>query len=87
MKLFYTPGACSMSPHIVLNELGLPHSVEKVDLRAKKTEHGDDFLAINPKGQIPTLLLDDGTILTEGVAIVQYLSDQCPNNALTPPAG
>ncbi|MGL4855963.1 MAG: glutathione transferase GstA [Plesiomonas sp.] len=87
MKLFYTPGACSMSPHIVLNELGLPHSVEKVDLRAKKTEHGDDFLAINPKGQIPTLLLDDGTILTEGVAIVQYLADQCPNNALTPPAG
>ncbi|GKX61698.1 Glutathione S-transferase GST-6.0 [Pragia fontium] len=87
MKLFYKPGACSLSPHIILNEAGLNYSVEKVDLVTKKTEHGDDFLQINPKGQVPTLQLDDGSILTEGVAIVQYLAHKVPAKHLIPAVG
>ncbi|SQI41025.1 Glutathione S-transferase GST-6.0 [Leminorella richardii] len=84
MKLFYKPGACSLSPHIILNEIGLNYSVEKVDLATKKTEHGDDFLQVNPKGQVPTLQLNDGSILTEGVAIVQYLAHRAPAKHLLP---
>lgn len=87
MKLYYKAGACSLSPHIVLREAGLDFSIEKVDLATKKTETGDDFLAVNPKGQIPTLLLNDGSILTEGVAIVQYLADQKPDRQLMPEQG
>lgn len=87
MKLFYKPGACSLSPHIVLREAGLDFTLEKVDLVQKKTELGTDYLTINPKGQVPTLLLDDGSLLTEGVAIVQYLADRKPNSGLIPPAG
>ncbi|MDR3433778.1 MAG: glutathione transferase GstA [Rouxiella aceris] len=87
MKLYYKAGACSLSPHIVLREAGVDFSIEKVDLSSKKTEEGDDFLTINPKGQIPTLLLDDGTILTEGVAIVQYIADQKPDRQLMPEVG
>lgn len=87
MKLYYSPGACSLSPHIVLCEAGLPHELIKVDLKTKKTEHRDDFNAINPKGYVPTLLLDDGEILTEGPAIVQYLADLAPAKALAPAAG
>jgi glutathione S-transferase len=87
MKLYYKPGACSLSPHIVLREAGLDFSIEKVDLAAKKTEHGADFLAVNPKGQVPVLQLDDGSILTEGAVIVQYLADQKPDRQLLPEAG
>ncbi|ANI29352.1 glutathione S-transferase [Yersinia entomophaga] len=87
MKLFYKPGACSLSPHIVLRETGLDFSVERVDLATKKTESGKDFLTINPKGQVPALVLDDGSLLTEGVAIVQYLADQVPSRNLIAPAG
>lgn len=87
MKLFYKTGACSLSPHIVLLEANLPFTLEKVDLATKKTEHGDDFLKINPKGQVPTLLLDDGSILTEGVAIVQFLADKVPGRNLIPANG
>src|SRR5688572_888062 len=87
MKLYYKPGACSLSPHIILREAGLDFSIEKVDLATKKTETGDDFLAVNLKGQIPTLLLNDGSILTEGVAIVQYLADQKPDRQLMPEQG
>ncbi|MCD1126541.1 glutathione transferase GstA [Jinshanibacter sp. LJY008] len=87
MKLYYKPGACSLSPHIILNESGLNYSVEKVDLATKKTEHGADFLAVNPKGQVPTLELNDGSILTEGVAIVQYLAHKVPSKHLMPGAG
>ncbi|WP_421594938.1 glutathione transferase GstA [Rahnella sp. PD4] len=87
MKLYYKSGACSLSPHIVLREAGLDFSIEKVDLATRKTETGDDFLAVNPKGQVPTLLLNDGSILTEGVAIVQYLADQKPDRQLMPEAG
>ena len=87
MKLYYKPGACSLSPHIVLREADLDFSIEKVDLATKKTETGDDFLTVNPKGQIPTLLLNDGSILTEGVAIVQYIAEQKPDRQLMPEPG
>lgn len=87
MKLFYTPGACSISPHIALCEAGLAHTIDKVDLRAKKTESGADYLAINPKGYIPALQLDNGEILVEGAAIVQYIADQKPESGLAPKNG
>jgi glutathione S-transferase len=87
MKLYYSPGACSLSPHIVIRELGLPVELEKIDLGAKKTAKGVDFLTINPKGQVPTLELDDGQVLTEGPAIVQYLADRKPEAGLLPAAG
>ncbi|MDN6833795.1 MAG: glutathione S-transferase N-terminal domain-containing protein, partial [Enterobacterales bacterium] len=85
MKLFYKAGACSLSPHIVLREAGLDFTIERVDLATKKTEHGEDFLKINPKGQVPALQLDDGSLLTEGVAIVQYLADKVPDRNLIAP--
>lgn len=88
MKLYFSPGACSLSPHIVAREAGLDVELEKVDLKTKRTEAGDDYAAINPKGYVPALLLDDGALLTEGVAIVQYLADHSGNgNELIPPAG
>ena len=87
MKLFYSPGACSLSPHIVLLEAGLPFTVEKTDLKTKKTETGSDYYAINSKGAVPALQLDDGRVLTEGPAIVQYLADQKPESGLAPRAG
>jgi glutathione S-transferase len=82
MKLYYSPGACSLSPHIVAREAGLALELEKVDLGAKKTASGEDFRAINPKGYVPAIRLDDGTLLTEGPAIVQYLVDQKPDSGL-----
>jgi glutathione S-transferase len=87
MKLYYSPGACSLSPHIVLAESGLAFDLEKVNLAAKKTEHGADYWKINPKGYVPTLELDNGQLLTEGPAIVQYLADLVPQKKLAPPAG
>ena len=87
MKLYYAPGACSLSPHIVLRETGLKFDLVKVDLRAKKTESGEDYLKINPKGQVPLLLLDNGESLTEGPAVVQYIADQKPEAGLVPAAG
>jgi glutathione S-transferase len=87
MKLFYSPGACSLSPHIVLLEAGLPFTIEKTDLKAKKTGAGSDYYAINSKGAVPALQLDDGRVLTEGPAIVQYLADQKPDSGLAPRAG
>jgi glutathione S-transferase len=87
MKLFLKPGACSLSPHIVLEELGLKYETDTVDLKGKKTGSGGDFLAINPKGYVPALQLDDGTVLTEGPAIVQYLADQHPDKKLAPANG
>lgn len=87
MKLYYSPGACSLSPHIVATEAGIPIELEKVDLASHKTESGKDFTQINPKGYVPTLQLDDGSVLTEGPAIVQYLADQKPQSGLAPTAG
>ncbi|GDX04108.1 glutathione transferase GstA [Buttiauxella sp. A111] len=87
MKLYYKAGACSLSPHIILRETGVDFSLVKVDLAAKKTEAGDDYLDVNAKGQVPALLLDDGSLLTEGVAIVQYLADKVPDRQLLAPAG
>jgi glutathione S-transferase len=87
MKLYYSPGACSLSPHIVLNEAGIAFDAETVDLGAKKTKSGADYKAINPKGAVPALQLDNGQVLTEGSAIVQYLADQKPATKLAPAAG
>ena len=87
MKLYYSPGACSLSPHIVMREAGIPVELVKVDLQAKKTEQGADFRAINSKGYVPTLELPDGQRLTEGPAIVQYLADQAPTRGLAPANG
>lgn len=89
MKLFYAPGACSLSPHIILCELGLTHELEKVDLRSQphRTASGVDFSEISPKGYVPALQLDGGELLTEGPAIVQYLADQKPDSGLLAPAG
>jgi glutathione S-transferase len=87
MKLYYSPGACSLSPHIVLKEAGLSAELEQVDLKTKKTKSGADFTAINPKGYVPTLVLDNGKTLTEGPAIVQYLADLKPGSGLAPAAG
>lgn len=87
MKLFYKPGACSLSPHIVACEAGLAVEIVKVDLTTKTLEDGSDYHAIAPKGQIPALLLDNGALLTEGAVIVQYLADLAPASGLLPPAG
>lgn len=87
MKLYFSPGACSLSPHITLREAGFDVSLEKVDLRAKKTESGADYWKINPKGYVPALELDSGDVLTEGPAIIQYVSDQKPESKLAPPNG
>ena len=87
MKLYYSPGACSLSPHIALLEAGVPHDLVKVDLKAKKTEDGGDFLKVNPKGQVPTLQLDDGSILTEGPVIVQAIADKAAGKNLAPANG
>jgi glutathione S-transferase len=84
MKLYYTPGACSLSPHIALLEAGLPYDLVKVDLRAKKLENGDDFLKINPKGQVPVLALDSGELVTEGPVIVQMIADKAAGKNLAP---
>jgi glutathione S-transferase len=87
MKLFYSPGSCAMSPHIVLSEAGATYSLERVDLTTKITESGRPLKDINPQEAVPVLLLDDGTTLTEGAAIVQYIADQQPAAGLLPPAG
>ncbi|MDI4238826.1 glutathione transferase GstA [Bradyrhizobium sp. Arg237L] len=87
MKLYYSPGACSLSPHIALLEAGLPYDLVKVDVRAKKLENGDDFLQINPKGQVPALALDSGELVTEGPVIVQMIADRAAGKNLAPAHG
>jgi glutathione S-transferase len=87
MKLYFTPGACSLSPHIVARELGIPLALDRLDTKTKRTSDGRDFLAINPKGYVPALELPDGGVLTEGPTIVQYLAELRPEVGLVPPAG
>jgi len=87
MKLYYSPGACSLSPHIVAREAGIPLELVKVDLAAKKIAVDGDYLALNPKGYVPALQLEDGSLLTEGPAIVQYLGDRKPESGLVPANG
>jgi glutathione S-transferase len=86
-KLYYSPGACSLSPHIVLREAGLPFTLVLASTKTKKLADGSDYLGINPKGQVPLLELDDGQRLSEGPAIVQYIADQAPASGLAPAFG
>ncbi len=87
MKLFYVPGVCSLSPHILLREMGADFQLDKVDRKTKISESGADYNALNPKGYVPGLQLDDGTLLTEGVAIAQFLADQKGGERIAPRAG
>ena len=87
MKLYYAPGACSLSPHIVARELGIPVELKKVNTKDKTVEGGGDYWKVNPRGYVPALELDNGQVLTEGPAIVQYLADQKPDAGLAPKAG
>ena len=87
MRLYFSPGACSLAPHIILRELGGHFDLALVDLKAKKTAEDKDFLAINPKGYVPALQLDDEQVLTEVPAILQYLADRAPEKGLVPPPG
>src|ERR1700687_2972131 len=84
MKLYYSPGACSLSPHIALLEAGLPYDLVKVDLKAKKLENGDDYLKVNPKGQVPALGLDNGELVTEGPVIVQMIAEKAAAKNIPP---
>jgi glutathione S-transferase len=87
MKLYYSPGVCSLASHIALREADLTFSLEKVDFATKRTESGADFLAINPNGYVPALEIEAGLVLTEGPAIMQYIADKVPSSKLAPPAG
>jgi glutathione S-transferase len=87
MKLYFAPGACSLSPHIIMREAGLNFDLEQVNNQEKKTKSGEDFWKVNPKGQVPVLVLDNGEKLTEGPIVVQYLADQKPGSGLLPKAG
>lgn len=87
MKLYYSPGACSLSPHIVAKEAGIELELMKVDTGTKKMADGGDFYKVSPKGYVPALQFDDGEVLTEGPAVAQYLADQKPQAGLAPPCG
>ena len=87
MKLYYSPGACSQAPHIILHEIGLHHDAAKVNLRSKTLEDGGSYLQINSKGAVPALELDNGEVLTENAVILQYLGDRAGSPDLLPPAG
>ena len=87
MKLYYAPAACSLAPHIAAREAGLALDLEKVEMPSKKLPDGGDYRAVNPKGAVPALRLDDGAVLTENAVVLQYLAEQAPQSGLTPPAG
>jgi len=87
MQLYFSPGACSLASHIALREAGLPFDLKRTDVKTKKLEDGSDYLAVNSKGAVPALRLDDGQVLTEGPAILQYIADQKPDSRLAPKSG
>ncbi|MBI3478893.1 MAG: glutathione transferase GstA [Nitrosomonadales bacterium] len=87
MKLYYSPGACSLASHIALHETGLPFEVDQIIKTTKMTVGGENFMQVNPKGYVPTIKLDDGSVLTEGVAVLQYIADQKPGSGLAPQCG
>ncbi|MCC5795102.1 MAG: glutathione transferase GstA [Chromatiales bacterium] len=87
MKLYFSPAACSLAPHICLHEAGLAHTAEKVDMRKREVSDGRSYRSVNPKGYVPALELDDGQVLTEVAAIVQYIADLAPGSGLAPPPG
>jgi glutathione S-transferase len=87
MKLYYSPGACSLAPHIVAREAGLSLDLEKIDLANRTTASGRSYLEVNPKGYVPALQVEDGTVMTEVSALIQYLADQAPQAGLIPAAG
>ncbi len=87
MQLYFSPGACSLASHITAREAGINIELKKTDLRAKKVDDGADYFAINPKGSVPALRLDNGQVLTEGPVILQYLADQKPESNLAPKNG
>ncbi|HKH32652.1 MAG TPA: glutathione transferase GstA [Beijerinckiaceae bacterium] len=87
MKLYYAPAACSLAPHIVAREAGLKIDLDKVDFTTRKTESGESFAEVNPKGYVPALRLDNGEVLTEAATLVQYLADQAPQAGLAPANG
>jgi glutathione S-transferase len=87
MKLYYSPGACSLASHISLREADLPFEIERVDLKSKVTASGADFNGINPKGYVPALMLDDGEVVTENVAVLDYIATQAPALGLAGPLG
>ena len=87
MILYYSPGACSQAPHILMHEIGIDHDAKRVDLRAKKLEDGSDYLEVNPKGSVPALRLDSGEVLTENAVVLQYLGDRTAWPEVLPPLG
>ncbi|BCJ90554.1 glutathione S-transferase [Terrihabitans soli] len=87
MKLYYTPGACSLAGRIALHEANIPATFDKVDLKTKKTEEGADFTAVNPKGYVPALVLDGGEMVTENIAVLSYIADQSPSLGVSGPLG
>lgn len=87
MQLYFSPGACSLASHITAREAGIPIQLERADTKTKKLVDGGDYFAVNSKGAVPALRLDDGQVLTEGVAIMQYLADLKPESNLVPRAG
>ena len=87
MQLYFSPGACSLASHITLREAGLPFDLKRADVKTKKLEDGSDYFAVNSKGAVPALRLDNGQVLTEGPAILQYLADQKPESRLAPKNG
>jgi len=87
MKLYYASGACSLASHIALQESGLPFEIDKLNVPSKTTSAGEDYMQINPKGYVPAIRLNDGSVLTEGAVILQYIADQKPDSGLAPEAG